>query len=453
MARARLEPGAEMTGATESAGRISLSARRPATEEARPAALRTAFPHRGLFWMLALFLVLEYARPPVIVQLRLQMLISFALPIAWLTSKDRPWSGILAAQALFLALCASMVPFAYNYYAAYFTTRIMFANVAVAFAMSWLWSHRPLFRTGYWVWLLVMAYVGFFGFTHGGRGPGGFLGDENDLALACAAAFPFAFLGFQELRGWQRWTAGISMLLLVMAVVASFSRGGFLGLAAAALYCVLTGRHLVRNLAIGAVGTAVFVVLVSPAYLAEMGTITETESGTAEGRRFLWTTAYNMWLDHPVAGVGGGNFNFQAGSYQPHGGKFDTPDYTERDWSGTTVHSLYFQMLAEHGTLGIGLLAFVVVAHYRLLRRLRRSVNTTPNVSERLRCETELFSGALGGAMAGFLVAGAFISVVQYPYAWYFSAMAVGLDTAVRRELHARGRRPSPDPPAPRVRT
>jgi hypothetical protein len=48
-----------------------------------------------------------------------------------------------------------------------------------------------------------------------------------------------------------------------------------------------------------------------------------------------------------------------------------------------------------------------------------------------------MYGGALGGAMAGYCAAGAFLSVAYYPYLWYFSAMAVALEAAVQEEVEA----------------
>ena len=155
-------------------------------------------------------------------------------------------------------------------------------------------------------------------FTHGGVGPGGFLGDENDLALACITAFPFAFFGFEWNSGWRRWAFGSLGILLLMAVVASFSRGGFVGLVAAAGYCLALSRHKLRNFGVMVMSALALFALSPQEYIDEIGTIraeaTGEQRGTGESRQFLWTTAYNMWKDQPVLGVGGGNFSFLAGA-------------------------------------------------------------------------------------------------------------------------------------------
>ena len=118
---------------------------------------------------------------------------------------------------------------------------------------------------------------------------------------------------------------------------------------------------------------------------------------------------------------------------------FDKPEYLERNWSGTVTHSLYFQVLAEHGTVGILLLGYIVWAHFRTIRRLRRQAVYHRELPPEVRRDAELYGGALGGAVVGYCAAGGFLSVAYYPYLWYFSAMAVALEHLTLREVAALG--------------
>jgi O-antigen ligase len=168
-------------------------------------------------------------------------------------------------------------------------------------------------------------------------------------------------------------------------------------------------------------------------YADRLRTIFETGEGTAEGRQFLWSTATNMWKAHPILGVGGGNFSFLVGPYQSR--DYGREEFLERDWSGTATHSVFFQVAAEQGSVGILLFAYIVWAHLRTIRRLRRQVASALGIAPDVRRDADLYGGALGGAMVGYCAAGAFLSVAYYPYLWYFSAMAVALEAAVKREV------------------
>jgi len=410
-----------------------FSERRIATTERR-----SAFAVRALI----LFFVLEYVRPPLLAQLQLQALIIVVMLALWLAARDRPWANILTAQVLFFCICLQGILSSYNNYAAYAISRAMFGHVVIALALSWMLAVRQIFTTVTWAWLMIIGYVAVYGLTHGGKGPGAMLGDENDLALACATAFPFAFYSFERLTGWRRWLSGGIGGLLVLAIVVSFSRGGLVALAAAGIYCWLASRHKVRGLVTGVVALLLLLIAApeqgrtGQSYGERLSSIFQTDEGTAETRRFLWSAARNMWQANPILGVGAGNFSFVVGRYQPQ--DFEKPDYLERDWSGTAVHSVYFQVLAEHGSVGIALLGYLLWAHFRAIRRLRRAASR-PELPSDLRRDAELYGGALGGAVIGYGAAGAFLSVAYYPYLWYFTAMAVALEAAVQREVTAAG--------------
>jgi O-antigen ligase len=389
--------------------------------------------------MLILFLVLEYARPYLLAVLRLQLVIVVVMFMMWAMAKDRPWSGILTAQVLFFVLNLQAIPFAANNYAAFETTRIMFGHLSIALGLSWALSTLPAFRRVAFAWLLIMGYLAVFGITHGGQGPGAMVGDENDLALGCATAFPFAFYGFERLSGRRRWLSGLIVGLLVAAIVVSFSRGGFVALIAVALYCWLASRHKIRGV-VALVLVAVLVVATSSdegrtgqSYYERLRSMFKTEEGTAEQRQFLWSVARNMWRAHPILGVGGGNFTFLVGEYQST--DYEKPEFLERDWSGTVTHSVFFQIASEQGSAGIILFAYLIWAHLRTIRRLRKRAASTPGLPPDVRRDADLYGGALGGAVIGYCAAGAFLSVAYYPYLWYFTAMTVALEAAVMQEI------------------
>jgi O-antigen ligase len=170
-----------------------------------------------------------------------------------------------------------------------------------------------------------------------------------------------------------------------------------------------------------------------------METIRDTETGTAETRLFLWLTATRMWLDYPIFGVGGYNTPYRIGEYQPDqpiGDLFQGPEFRHRDWSGRVIHSVYFELLADRGLLGVGLFAAIGFLHYRTCSRLRRAVREGRIARERRR-DVYLFALALEAAMTGFLTAGAFLSMATYPHFWFLSAQAAALDRWARRPAPA----------------
>jgi len=400
-----------------------------------PAQPLAGTPHAPayLFWVLVAYILLEYTRPPVVSQLKFQMLVILVVPVLWLLSREHIWTRMLTLHTLFLVWCAKSLPIADNYFSVYVTSRNLFGILAIGIAITWVGSNLRDLRRLLWLWLAVMTYQALWALTHGGHGTGGMLGDENDLALACGTALPVALVGFERMSGRARIAMGVMAVLMVAAVVASFSRGGFIGLVVSVVYLVFSSRHRLRSAALIAAAGLLFFAFVPKAYLDELRTIQDTDEGTAKGRKFLWTAAFNMWLAHPITGIGGANANFQIGRYQPE--SFEGREYNERDWSGTALHSAFFTLIAEQGTVGALIFALVIAHQFSLIRRLRRDVREREDVPDDLRREVEAFGVGLNGSVVAFLGSGLFLSVLYYPYVWYFTVFAATLDLAVRRQL------------------
>jgi hypothetical protein len=124
-------------------------------------------------------------------------------------------------------------------------------------------------------------------------------------------------------------------------------------------------------------------------------------------------------------------------------------DYYQRSSSGTTVHSMFFQLLSEQGLVGVGLVGTMLFVHFRTLRRVRRLVASRKDAPASLRRHVECYGGALGGAVVGAVAAGGFISTLYYPYIWYFTSMTVALEAGARRELASLRALPASAGPAP----
>lgn len=400
---------------------------------------RSASQLSGLLWLLILFLVLEYIRPPVLVKFKLQMLISLALPaLCMAVIKDRRWSWILSAQVGVMAVAATGVLYAHNYFASYFVTRILFTTIAISVSMAWLLSRIDFFRRCLWAWTLIMTYLAVYALQQGGFGPGGIIGDENEVALACNTAVPMAYFGAIWSRGWRRWAyIGIGILLL-SAVVTTNSRGGFVGLVAIVGYIILISRHRLRAIAGLSIATVIFFVAAPREYVEEILSIEkettgEIEDGTGDARMFLWTSAFNMWKANPILGVGAGNSRFRTGEFQPD---WEGSMYSERDWSGTAIHSGVFEALSELGSVGVFFYGAFIINHFTVLRRVRRRVRKSKGMPAWLVRDMEMYSGALAGGMVGYLGSGLFLSVAYHPYAFYFSALALGLSWSLDVELN-----------------
>lgn len=198
--------------------------------------------------------------------------------------------------------------------------------------------------------------------------------------------------GFHESIGARRElirSAALSLLLIgssalmIAGVLASFSRGAWLGVAAGLFVSVVVAlrRFWVTALAIapialllliaagGQLGSSLvgerFGSILDEARPFDAANVTITPDNFAVAERMAhWQAGWRMFTDDPLTGVGAGNFN---ASY---------PEYFVRSTfriSQGHAHNFYIQILAENGLVGLVLyvtlaLSFLMLALFVALR-------------------------------------------------------------------------------------
>jgi O-antigen ligase len=113
--------------------------------------------------------------------------------------------------------------------------------------------------------------------------------------------------------------------------------------------------------------------------------------------------------------VGPGNFSVTRGA---------------QNLSETVAHSTYIETLSEYGLAGLLPVAIAVFAFFLLNSRTRRQIMAREKeVTHKFEY---CLSFGLDLAMIGYLVSGAFVSVLTYPHLWLLMALSVGLNAASR---------------------
>jgi O-antigen ligase len=179
---------------------------------------------------------------------------------------------------------------------------------------------------------------------------GSFLDDPNYLAAGFVAVIILA-TGLLRRRHPIANTAIFgSMALLTVAFAATESRGGLVAAAVTSVAALLLyrGRRaqvLVFLAVLVSVG-AVFFSVTPDAWKR----ISEFDS-TGSGRSGLWEVAWRITEDHPLGGVGLGNFVEEAPKYTQQPGKLDVVrNIAEKPH---VTHNVYLQFLAETGFVGL----------------------------------------------------------------------------------------------------
>jgi O-antigen ligase len=180
---------------------------------------------------------------------------------------------------------------------------------------------------------------------------GGLTGDPNEFGAQLVAAVAVAFfVALSPVARRWRIAGGAGALLALAGIGAAASRGAVLGLIVALLATPLVARRM-RGRATVAIAVVALAALVLVRVTAGPGLAQRlthfSDGGT--GRVDLWRVAARMSEDHPLLGVGAGNFRVVASSYA---GVVDVrrSDIVYDD--PHVVHNTYLQFFAETGVVG-----------------------------------------------------------------------------------------------------
>ncbi len=391
--------------------------------------------------ILLLFLLFEYLRLhnilPILDTLKVQTAVLGALLLIVIAETAKRGVRLTRQSWLllgFLGLAAfTIIPAANNFYAYRFAYSLTLTLIGFFAITHILQNERDLKRflsllVGIHMYIAVRVALGYnptrldpTGYLAEFTGGSYFLGDENDLALAMILILPLALYLFRQARslpGQLFWGAGSVAILL--STIFTHSRGGFVGLAVMSIYWIATNRNKWKALGSLVLAAALVVAVAPQGYWERMETITETQSGTANVRRNNWAAARRMFYDSPIWGVGGNNFGVLLPDYA-----IEYPEERRPNRWGRATHSMYFQVLAEFGLVGVLLICSVLLWNFRDLRQvisLSRAGRCPPSIGQ--------LAESLLVSWVGFLVPAAFISVLGYPHLYYLTAL-----TVVVREL------------------
>jgi putative inorganic carbon (HCO3(-)) transporter len=280
------------------------------------------------------------------------------------------------------------------------------------------------------------AKAGLMSFLGGGlrfaEGLAGAYVDNNGYAVAMAMIAPLLVAAGQNIKHrWAKYAFYAAAPFSVVAVVSTFSRGGFLAVGSGALaFAALQRRRFAAFALVGALAVPVAAFMAAqPGYLDRLNTIRtyeEVDERSALGRLHFWRVAIDMARDRPF---GIGLFSYEA-AYD----RYDTSlgQYGQR----RSVHSSHFQALAETGFLGAAAWTFLWVLAFRAAFRIRRR-GSRANLS---RDDQILFVSAANGliaSMTAFLVGGSFVAMTLNDLTWFTFALVASLDLISQRACEA----------------
>jgi probable O-glycosylation ligase (exosortase A-associated) len=382
------------------------------------------FVLRYPYLMVLLFVLFSFFRIhevfPQLYSLRIPLLLSLASlgALVWHVGVTRQvvayWSPELTRVGLFLMLVVVGIVMATNRPLAlgYFTSTY-WKMILMVFAIAWLartlkdfvLSLRLVTLSGLAVGLVALYnQANGIGIVEGsrvtiGRDLGSVLGDPNDLSLVLLFPFSFALslMLSRETPHLERLLGLVTVVVLVLAVIATQSRGGLLGIAA--VVAMFAWRRVQSKALLIGGGGLLMVMLYFVAGISGRKSGGAAEAGldeSAMGRLHAWEAAFGMAVDNPLTGVGMNNFYSNYFFYSEY-------------WDGLNhaVHSTWFGVLGETGFIGLLVFLSMVFGLLKCARSSLKQLLATPQRSHPVMIT--IAEGTLAG-LVGFCVSGTFLT-------------------------------------------
>jgi putative inorganic carbon (HCO3(-)) transporter len=208
--------------------------------------------------------------------------------------------------------------------------------------------------------------------------PGGTLGDANYYGQSLLILVPIAlYFMVDGRRRLTKLAGGVASLALIVAIIFTYSRGDALALGIVLVAALLYKRPNPLFFVGGLLAVVIAIPLLPSNYLSRLTTIVDVAKSNKQvilaedsvrGRAGASQAAVEIFLDHPLIGVGRENYPLYQLEYL-------AGTNLAKSSKGIPPHNLYLEVAAEHGLLGIlvvgGLLLVTLRALFEARRRFR----------------------------------------------------------------------------------
>ncbi|MCL4798004.1 MAG: putative O-glycosylation ligase, exosortase A system-associated [Burkholderiales bacterium] len=370
------------------------------------------------------------------------MMIAVATLIGTLIARDRksiPWNRELVLVAMFMGYVTFTNFFAWEPAAAWAYWEQFGKILLMTFVATMLIYGKDRIRA---LMLVIGASFAFYGikgavFTirgggiHNVQGPEGvFIGGNTFLGLALNMAIPvLVALARDEQNRKLKYFLNFSAACCVISSVFTYSRGALLGLAVVLPLLLLRDPRKAWGGMIFLIAAGYLVITIAPERLWQRAETIQTyeEDGSAMARLRSWSVAWNIAKDRPITGAG---FQYE---YSPNRARwFSYQDERFQDLGGGTqsAHSAFFQVLGQHGFVGLGIYLFLMASALLHLTRLRRQARALPDTGW-----IATYADGLRIGIIAFAISGAFLNVAYFDLYYIYIAMTAILARELKTVL------------------
>jgi probable O-glycosylation ligase (exosortase A-associated) len=331
--------------------------------------------------------------------------------------KQIPWTRETVLLLIFVLWMLFTTFFAFNSDGAWEQWDKVWKIQLMLFAMLMLIDTKQ--KLNWLIWVIVLSLGlygvkgGIFTISHGGvhrvQGPANsFIGGNNEIALALSMTIPLMrYLQLQAKNIWIHQSVTVAMILTSIAAIGSQSRGALVGMAAMGVFLGLKSRNKIFTLISILVVVGALATIMPQEWYDRMHTIeTFEEDKSATDRINAWWMAYNI----ANVRITGGGFH----AFVPWTAKIYAPDPDR----AADAHSIYFEVLGEHGYIGLAMFMLLAWFTWDTGNRIRRLSRRRPET----KWAADL-AGMIQVSMIGYAASGAFLGLAYFDL--YYTLIAI----------------------------
>lgn len=243
--------------------------------------------------------------------------------------------------------------------------------------------------------------------------PGWVTGDPNYFTASVLLGIPLALVFARELPvRWQRIGFGGALAIILIAIALAASRGGLLGLVAGMGYLAYRQRQLLRWTLVGAL-LLPLMLLWPTSPLERLMHPSVSDLKAADTRLALWHAGANMIRQHPLTGIGLGNFKYEVQRYAAGGRNLDH-----------IAHNAYIEIAAEMGLPALLVYLLILYQSWRSLQLAALRDDLPPWMPAAAR--------GLQAGLLSFAVSQCFLSAQYTKMLWLVIALSACLPSLCR---------------------
>jgi probable O-glycosylation ligase (exosortase A-associated) len=246
--------------------------------------------------------------------------------------------------------------------------------------------------------------------------------ESSTLAMTAVMMMPFMYQLAKHSRfavkvPYFKLLLGLCGFAALVTIIGSYARTGLVGLVVLGGFVFMKSKYKFR-ISIAITCVSIFMLMFTTSnWKSRMLTVGESKKeASALGRIIVWKWTLDYVAERPILGGGFMSYIANAGQLVKYGDESVNVDYKAD--SGKAFHNIYFEVLGEHGYVGLLIFLLILYNSWKLNRRVIKGEHST---------WLTMSAQATNLSLIIFCVCGMFIGVAFSPWAYIFFGLSVSL--------------------------